>query len=85
VYLDGSNTGRTTNTTLTGVSAGTHTVGVFKDGYGDYETSVSVSVGQTASVNTTLKVGSFTEDFNDGVADHWKNFSAEAKWTVNIG
>jgi hypothetical protein len=54
VYLDGQNTGRTTNTTLTGVSPGTHRVDVLKDGYGDYETSVSVTSGQTATVNATL-------------------------------
>jgi hypothetical protein len=54
VHLDGQNTGRTTNTTLTNVSPGSHRIEVLKNGYGDYETNVSVTTGQTATVNATL-------------------------------
>ncbi|TES92890.1 MAG: PEGA domain-containing protein, partial [Candidatus Cloacimonadota bacterium] len=35
VFLDGSDTGRTTNTTLTNVSAGSHTVDLVMEGYED--------------------------------------------------
>jgi hypothetical protein len=54
VYLDGSDTGRTTNTTLTNVSPGSHTVSLIKEGYEDEQMSVSVSAGQTATVRVTL-------------------------------
>jgi len=54
VYLDGADTGRTTDTTLTEVSPGSHTVQLIKEGYEDYEESVSVTAGQTTPVNANL-------------------------------
>ncbi len=54
VFLDGNDTGKTTNTTLTDVSPGTHAVKLVKEGYLDYEENVSVTAGQTASVDATL-------------------------------
>jgi len=54
VFLDGNDTGKTTSTTLTDISPGNHTVRLVKEGYLDYEESVSVTAGQTATVNATL-------------------------------
>ena len=54
VFLDGSNTGQTTNCTLTSVSPGSHTVKLVLEGYEDEQISVSVTAGQTATVSTTL-------------------------------
>ncbi|MCX6698413.1 MAG: PEGA domain-containing protein, partial [Methanomicrobiales archaeon] len=53
IVLDGMNKG-TTPATLTGISAGSHTVVLKKNGYTDYTTSVSVIEGKTASVSATL-------------------------------
>jgi hypothetical protein len=60
VYLDGADTGEVTNTTLTNVAAGSHTVKLTKDGYSDKEQSVSVSAGQTATVDLTLTKDTIT-------------------------
>lgn len=54
VFLDGADTGQMTNTTLTGISAGSHEISVTKEGYVDYEESVHVSGGETAAVNANL-------------------------------
>ena len=56
IYLDGIDMGYTTPTTLTGISAGSHTVVLKKSGYTDYPASVTVIAGQTASVSATLSV-----------------------------
>ncbi len=54
VYLDGTDTGETTNSTLTDVSPGSHTVKLVKEGYEDYEENISVTAGQTTTVNASL-------------------------------
>ena len=54
ISLDGSDTGQVTNTTLTGIAPGSHRVEVSKEGYVDYEETVSVTSGQTARVDATL-------------------------------
>jgi len=54
VYLNGNSTGQTTNCTLANVSAGSHTVKLVKEGYKDYQESVSVTAGQTTTMNVNL-------------------------------
>ena len=54
VYLDGVYKG-ITPVTLHSVSAGTHTVKLTLSGYEDYEESVRVYAGQTASITTTMQ------------------------------
>jgi len=54
VYLDGVYKG-ITPFTLHSVSAGTHTVKLTLSGYEDYEESVRVYAGQTASITTTMQ------------------------------
>jgi len=60
VYLNGSNTGLTTDCTLTDVSSGSHTVSLIREGYEDEQRSVSVTAGQTATVSVTLTRPSIT-------------------------
>ncbi len=55
VFLDGSDTGNATPTTLYNVSPGSHAVGLVKDGYLDFESSVNVTAGQTSTVNPELQ------------------------------
>ncbi|MFQ6083829.1 MAG: PEGA domain-containing protein [Candidatus Aminicenantia bacterium] len=85
IWLDGSNTGQTTNATLTNVSVGSHTIKLVKERYQDWETTVNVQKNQTSTVNATLKPGSFTENFNDGKADYWKKGEGPATWVVEGG
>jgi len=54
VFLDGSDRGMVTPTMLTNVSAGSHTVKLVKEGYVDFEESVTVTAGQTTTVNAEL-------------------------------
>jgi len=54
VYLDDTDTGKTTDCTLTNVSTGTHQVRLVLQNYGKWEGSVEVKANQTASVSATL-------------------------------
>ncbi len=54
IWLDGENTGRTTDATLTGIPAGEHTVTVRKTGYADATATVTVEHGETAPVHFGL-------------------------------
>ena len=60
IYLDGTDTGQITNSTLPNISAGSHTVKLVKEGYVDYETTVSVTANQTTTVDTTLSPHTIT-------------------------
>jgi len=60
VFLDGTDTGLTTDCTLTDVSSGSHTVKLVKEGYENYEESVSITAGQTATVSATLTMITIT-------------------------
>ena len=55
VWLDGKNTGYNTPVTLTGISAGSHTVRCSMTGYIDESEEVTVTAGQTTSLMVTLK------------------------------
>jgi PKD repeat protein len=54
VYLDGVNTGQTTNTLLTNIAPGSHTVLLNLTGYKNNTVQVMVIAGQTAQVFATL-------------------------------
>ena len=55
IFLDGSDTGRTTNATLTDLSPGSHAIRLTKEGYEEYEETASVVAGQTTTVNAPLQ------------------------------
>ena len=54
IYLNGTDTGRTTNATLENVPVGDHTVTVKKAGYADASTTVTVADNETAAVSFAL-------------------------------
>ena len=83
IWLDGQDTGKTTNATLNDVSVGNHTLKLVKERYQDWEDTVTVDEDATTTVNATLEVGAFTEDFNDGVANHWK--TKYGQWKIEGG
>jgi hypothetical protein len=55
IYLDGTDTGYTTPRTISGVTAGSHTVRCSLTGYTDASQTISVTGGQTTSVTLTLQ------------------------------
>ncbi len=54
IWLDGTDTGLTTNTTLINVSAGEHTITLKLAGYADASTPVTVEAGKTTSIHLDL-------------------------------
>jgi hypothetical protein len=54
IYLDGTSTGKTTDALITDVSPGSHTIKLTKSGYSDYTETVTVTDGDTATVDATL-------------------------------
>lgn len=60
IYLDGSSTGEVTNTTLTKISEGSHTIKLTLSGYEDIERTVDVAVDDTTYLGVPL-----TEDEGD--------------------
>jgi len=54
VYLDGSPKGKTPKT-ITGVSAGSHTIKLLKSGYKDSTRTTSVKAGETKRINVNLQ------------------------------
>ena len=85
IYLDGTDTGKVTNTTLTNISAGSHTVKLSKDGYSDKEQSVTVTAGQTATVDLTLTKDTITVSQPTAGTTWVKGSSVEIKWQVGAG
>jgi len=55
IWLDGTNTGKTTNALLDKIAPGERTVSLRKEGYADYQTKVTVVAEQAAEVNATLE------------------------------
>lgn len=84
IWLDGQNTGKTTNATLHDVPVGDHSIKLTKERYQDWEEAATVTKNTTTTVSATLKVGAFTEDFEDGVADYFVE-EHPGLWTVDSG
>jgi len=55
IYLDGSNKG-TTPKTISGVSVGSHTIKITESRYKDYTKQVTVTAGETTTVNAKLEI-----------------------------
>ena len=85
IYLDGADTGKVTNTTLTNIAAGSYIVKLAKDGYSDKEQSTSVTAGQTATVNLTLTKDAITVSQPTAGATWVKGSSVEINWQVSAG
>ena len=54
VFLDGTDKGLNTDCTLTNISTGSHSLKLTMTGYTDFLSTVSVTAGQTATVNATM-------------------------------
>jgi hypothetical protein len=99
IYLDGVNSGHYTPYTFTFPTAVTKTVLLryFMCGYKEYHQTVSVSMGETKSINPTLAAG-IMEDFDVSASSCWQpshsgwstgsgiyKFNGTApKWTTNV-
>jgi len=55
IWLDGTNTGKTTNALLDKIAPGERTVSLRKESYADYQTKVTVVAEQTATLNAALE------------------------------
>jgi hypothetical protein len=90
-YLDGTDTGQTTNCTLTNVNVGTHTLKLTLASYEDWQQSVEVRWNETANVNATLtkKVGKLVITFSPNPvsrsSDGYWYCTLTAKETNGIG
>ena len=83
IYLDGNDTGKTTNTTITDVSIGSHTVKLVKEGYLDYQETVSVVAGQTTRASANLNKHTITIT-SPTIDSTWtKGKDVEIKWTTD--
>jgi hypothetical protein len=80
IWVDGESVG-VTNKTIE-ITAGDHEVKLTLDRYQDWEDDVTIKPNQRTKVEATLKPGSFKEDFNDGKADYWRNYSEYGTWSV---
>lgn len=83
IYLDGTDTGKTTNTTLTNQSPGSHIVKLVKEGYKNVEQSISVTAGQTASLNISLSQHTITVTSPTSSTIWAKGTEVEIKWTYD--
>jgi len=72
IWLDNENTGKFTNTTLTGIPAGEHVITLKLDDYVDASITVMVIKGETATVHLNLEevvvapVAAFTTNVTGG-------------------
>lgn len=84
ITLDGSSTGKLTNTVLADIDTGSHTIKLTLVGYKDFETTVTVTGGDTATVNATLEsedYGSLTINSTPTGAFIWLDGSNTDKQT----
>lgn len=56
IWIDGSDTGATTSSTIENLAAGTHTFTLKKSGYKDHHRSFTVYGGETTTVPTTILI-----------------------------
>jgi hypothetical protein len=83
VFIDGSDTGQMTNCTLSNISAGSHAIKLTKEGYQDYQKSVSLSSGQTATVTATLSQHTITVTSPTSSTVWEIGLEVEIKWTTD--
>jgi hypothetical protein len=73
IFIDGSDTGKVTPALLTGIKAGSRTLTLKLAGLQDYTVAVEVEKNKTTVVDAELLALAMNEDFQDNVADHWRN------------
>lgn len=82
VYLDGADKG-TTPLTLSNISVGSHAVRLTKEGYRDYQETVTVAGGQTTTVNATMSKHTISVTKPAAGALWMKGKNVEIKWTTD--
>lgn len=82
VYLDGSDTGQVSNSLLSEVSEGSHTVKLIKEGYVDAQQSVTVTGDQTATANIPLSAHTITIEDPTSETVWVTGEEVEIKWSA---
>ena len=83
VWLDGNNLGQETDCTLTDISPGSHTVQLIRDDYEDYVETVTVTAGQTTTINANLTLHTITIVSPDSQTKWNKGEQVEITWDVS--
>ncbi len=83
VFLDGSDTKKTTPCTLENVAAGSHTVKLTLDGYKDYAQTVTVTGEQTATVTASLTKHAITVSEPSGGSSKSRGVEIEIIWATD--
>ena len=83
ILLNGNDTGRTTNATLTDLSPGSYLIGLIKEGYEDYEETASIVAGQTETVSATLQQHEITVTSPTSSDYLTKGRDVEITWDVS--
>jgi len=83
IYLDGNNTGQTTNSTLTNLIPRSYTIELIKEGYVDYQEIVSVTAGQTTTVNAPLTQHTITVTSPTSGTIWTQGDEVEIRWETN--
>jgi hypothetical protein len=73
IFIDGSDTGKTTPALLTKIKTGSRSLTLKKEGLQDYTVAVTIEKNKTTAVNAELLALAMSEDFQDNSADHWQN------------
>ena len=83
IFLDGADQNAVTNTVLKDVAPGAHTVKLVKEGYRDYEETVTVKAGEKAAVSATLAANVISVT-NPAAGAVWsKGATVEILWTTD--
>ena len=83
ILLNGNDTGRTTNATITDLSPGSYVIGLIKEGYEDYEDTSSIVAGQTETVSATLQQHEITVTSPTSSDYLTKGRDVEITWDVS--
>jgi len=86
VFLDGTDTGKTTNCLLEDVTVGNRNIRLVKDGYVDFSETVNAVAGQTVTVNAAMTKNTVAVTQPTATEAWVKGFTqAEIRWTVEGG
>jgi len=85
VFLDAADTGNVSNCTLSDVTPGSHVVRLVKEGYMEFEQSVSVTAGETAAVSGTLTMHTLTVTNPAGGMTWGTGQQITIRWESNAG
>ncbi|MBN1272961.1 MAG: SUMF1/EgtB/PvdO family nonheme iron enzyme [Candidatus Aminicenantes bacterium] len=85
VYLDGSDTGKDTNCTLSDIKEGSHRIKLVKEGYVDYQQTLTVEKEKTVSVNADLNDHTITVTSPEEGNIWLKGDEVEICWSTGNG